>query len=249
MDKAEIEKALNLHAKWARGDSDGVRANFIGANLSGANLIGANLTYANLTRAKLIGAKLRGAALGGADLSGADLSGAILNSANLRGAVLIGADLIGAALGGADLSSANLIGADLTRADLIGADLSGAGGIVSNIEFLERHFKRTPYGFVAYKTFNEQYNSPSSWVIKEGSVITENVNFSRTQLCGCGINVAPLEWVRQHCRGKIWSVMIRWEWLAGVCCPYGSDGKIRCERCELIGIVNPDQDEEEYSVT
>ena len=31
--------------------------------------------------------------------------------------------------------------------------------------------------------------------------------------------------------------IIRWEWLAGVCVPYGSSGKIRCERVELIEIV------------
>lgn len=38
-------------------------------------------------------------------------------------------------------------------------------------------------------------------------------------------------------KGDIWKVLIRWEWLCGVCVPYNSDGKIRCERVELVEIV------------
>lgn len=35
----------------------------------------------------------------------------------------------------------------------------------------------------------------------------------------------------------VWKVLIRWEWLAGVCVPYNTDGKIRCERVKLVEIV------------
>ena len=102
------------------------------------------------------------------------------------------------------------------------------------------HFERTNEGFIAYKTFGGEYDPPKKWVIQSGSVITENVNFDRCRECGCGINVAPLDWVNHHYghKGDIWKVLIRFEWLAGVCVPYHTDGKIRCERVELVEIVN-----------
>ena len=137
-------------------------------------------------------------------------------------------------LSGADLSYANLSGADLRRANLSGADLSGADGSLSAIDFLKEHFEMTDEGFIAYKTFGDEYNPPEKWVIQSGSIITENVNFDRTNTCGCGINVAPLEWVKHNYDGNIWKVLIRFEWLAGVCVPYHSDGKIRCERVQLV---------------
>ena len=36
---------------------------------------------------------------------------------------------------------------------------------------------------------------------------------------------------------KITGGLICWEWLCGVCVPYGSDGKIRCEKVELLEVV------------
>ena len=172
--------------------------------------------------------------LSGADLSGANLSGADLSYANLSGANLSGADLRRADLSGANLSGADLSGANLSGADLSYANLSGANGLLSAIDFLKEHFEMTDEGFIAYKTFGDEYNPPEKWVIQSGSIITENVNFDRTNTCGCGINVAPLEWVKHNYDGNIWKVLIRFEWLAGVCVPYHSDGKIRCERVQLV---------------
>ncbi len=63
----ELKQILDIHAKWIRGESGGIRA-----NLSGANLRGAYLRMANLSGANLSGANLRGANLSGADLSGAN---------------------------------------------------------------------------------------------------------------------------------------------------------------------------------
>ena len=127
--------------------------------------------------------------------------------------------------------------ANLSGADLSWADLSGAEGLTSAVDFLKSHFEKTEAGYIAYKTFNSQYHAPSTWKIEKGSVIEENVNSDRCKDCGCGINVAPIGWVRQHYRGAVWKVLIRWEWLSGVCVPYMSDGKIRCERVELLEIV------------
>ena len=175
--------------------------------------------------------------LSGAKLSGADLSWADLSRAKLSGADLSGADLSWAKLSGADLSGADLSRADLSGTDLSWADLSGAKGLTSAADFLKTHFEQTEAGYIAYKTFNSQYRAPSAWSIEKGSIIEENVNFDRCEDCGCGINVAPIEWVERHYRGAVWKVLIRWEWLAGVCVPYRSDGKIRCERVELLEIV------------
>ncbi len=168
-------------------------------------------------------ANLRGANLSGADLSGANLSGA---------------DLSGADLSGANLSGANLRYADLSGANLSGADLSGAEGLLSTIDFMEAHFERTNEGYIAYKTFNGSYSSPERWNIEPGSILTENVNFDKCCACACGVNVAPLDWVKcNYGHQTIWKVLIRWEWLCGVCVPYRSDGKIRCEKVELIETV------------
>lgn len=162
----------------------------------------------------------------------ADLSGADLRNANLSNADLRYADLSGADLRYTDLRYANLSNADLSN-----ADLSGAENILSTINFVDAHFERTDNGYIAYKTFNSQYNAPESWELTPGAIIDENVNFNRCAECGCGINVAPLNWVKRDYKGVIWKVLIRWEWLCGVCAPYMSDGKIRCERVELLEVV------------
>ena len=148
-------------------------------------------------------------------------------------------------LSDADLSFANLIGADLIRANLIGANLSGATGLMQQWEFVKNNFESTADGIIAYKTFGDTYIFPEKWKIEKGSVIAENVNFTRTDDCCCGINVAPLEWVKKYHKGQIWKVLIRWEWLAGVCVPYNSEGKIRCECVELLCVVDENIEKEQ----
>ena len=225
MTKDKLNEILRAHKLWLNDEAGGVRANLRGANLRDADLRCADL---------------RGANLRDADLRGANLSGANLRDADLRGADLRGADLSGANLRCADLSCADLRDADLSGADLRGANLSGAKGLLSSVNYMEAHFERTPDGYIAYKIFGGEYTTPESWKIEKGSVITENVNFNSTNACGCGINVAPLEWVKEnygHKNRDIWKVLIRWEWLCGVCVPYNTDGKIRCERVELVEVV------------
>ena len=215
MTKEKLNEILAAHMKWLNNELGGGRA-----DLSGADLRGANLRCANLSGANLRGANLRCANLSGANLSGADLSCADLSRANLSGA--------------------DLRGANLSRADLRGANLSRAKELLSSVNYMEAHFERTPDGYIAYKIFGGEYAAPESWKIEKGSVITENVDFNRTNECGCGINVAPLEWVKKnygHKNRDIWKVLIRWEWLCGVCVPYNTDGKIRCERVELVGVM------------
>jgi Family of unknown function (DUF5758)/Pentapeptide repeats (8 copies) len=126
MTKEELKQILDIHAKWARGEAGGIRADLRsadlrGANLSGADLRSADLSGADLSYANLSYANLRGANLSGANLSYANLRGANLSYANLRGADLSYANLRGANLRGANLSYANLRSADLSGADLRGA--------------------------------------------------------------------------------------------------------------------------------
>ena len=180
--------------------------------------------------------------LSGADLSGADLSGANLRRADLSGANLRRADLSGADLSGANLSDANLSGADLSGANLSGANLSdanlsGSQGLLDAINFMEAHFERTDDGYIVYKSFNSSYDAPDRWKIEPGEVIEEVVNPDRTRECGCGINVAPLEWVRNDNYNQPYKLLIRWEWLPGVVVPYNTDGKIRCSKAQILEAV------------
>ena len=148
------------------------------------------------------------------------------------------ADLDRANLRCADLRGANLSGADLGRADLRCANLSGAQNLLSAISYIDAHFERTTDGYIAYKTFNGQYQAPDAWKIEAGAIIEETTNPDRGTTCGSGINVAPLDWVRKNYGNKpIWKLLIRWEWLPGVVVPFATDGKIQCEKAELIEIV------------
>ena len=160
-------------------------------------------------------------------LSGADLSGADLSDANLSDADL----------SGANLSDANLSGANLSDANLSGANLSGSQGLLDAINFMEAHFERTDDGYIVYKSFNSSYDAPDRWKIEPGEVIEEVVNPDRTRECGCGINVAPLEWVRNDNYNQPYKLLIRWEWLPGVVVPYNTDGKIRCSKAQILETV------------
>ena len=227
MKKDVLDKILNTHKKWLKREDGGIRANLIRADLSYVDLRDADLRDANLSRANLSCANLSRANLSCVDLRDADLRDANLSRANLSCVDLRDANL----------SCADLSGAYLSCASLKGTNLSGAKGVLSATDYMQYKFGRTNDGYIVYKTFGGSYTASGKWEIKPGSVLTENVNFNRTENCGCGINVAPLEWVRGHYNGDIWRCLIRWEWLPGVCVPYNTDGQIRCERVELLSIV------------
>ena len=140
-------------------------------------------------------------------------------------------------LSDADLRRANLSDADLSGADLSGANLSGSQGLLDAINYMESHFERTDEGYIVYKSFGENYSAPESWKIEPGEIIKETVNCDRTTECGCGINVAPLEWVRKFGCNQPYKLLIRWEWLPGVVVPYNTDGKIRCSKAQILEAV------------
>ena len=172
-----------------------------------------------------------------ANLRGADLRYANLRYANLSHANLSGANLSDANLCYADLSYADLSDANLSGADLRGADLSRAEGLIDATDYIGAHFERVKDGFIVYKTFGGAYSKPDSWTIEPGAIIEEVCNPNRTNACGCGINVAPIEWVKENYKGDVYKLLIRWEWLPGVVVPYNTDGKIRCSRAQILGKV------------
>ena len=242
MTTEKLQEILRKHALWLNDEPDGERADLSGVNLCRANLYradlrGVNLRGTDLRMTNLCMADLRGVDLYRADLRRADMYDAKLNDANLNSANMCFAKLNGANLSGAKLNNANLLGTHLLGANLSGANLSGVDGLLSAVDFMKANFECTENGYIAYKTFGAQYTPPEKWEIKPGSIIEENVNFDRCNDCGCGINVAPIQWVKDNYKEDVWKVLIRWEWLAGVCVPYNTDGKIRCERVELIEIV------------
>ena len=167
----------------------------------------------------------------------ANLSCANLRCANLRYANLRYANLSYANLSGANLSGANLSGADLSDANLSGANLSGASGLIDATDYIGAHFERVKDGYIVYKTFGGAYSKPDSWTIEPGAIIEEVCNPNRTNACGCGINVAPIEWVKENYKGDVYKLLIRFEWLPGVVVPYNTDGKIRCSRAQIMGKV------------
>jgi hypothetical protein len=81
------------------------------------------------------------------------------------------------------------------------------------------------------------YSPNKNWKIEPNAIIEEVANPTLTQQCGCGINVAPLEWVKKNYNGDIWECLIEWPWLVGVIIPHNTDGKIRASRVRLIKIV------------
>lgn len=179
-------------------------------------------------------ADLKEAYLREANLSGADLEEAYLEGADLRGAYLDGANLEGAYLKGANLKGADLEGVNLTWADLRGAYLSSVRGLLPQTDFIKANFEATTEGIIVYKSFCEHYPIPDYWKIEEGQIIEENCNFTRTNACGCGINVCTKKYAQKKLEKEVWKLLIKWEWLCGICVPYHTDGKIRCEKAMLL---------------
>ena len=226
----ELKQILEKHKVYTTTlGEEGERADLRGTDLSDADLRRANLSGADLRGADLKWADLTGANLEGADLRGADLSRADLREAYLRRAYLREANLSGVDLRGADLEGVNL-----TWADLREANLSGVRGVLSQTDFIKANFERTTEGIIVYKSFCEHYPIPNYWKIEEGQIIEENCNFTRTNACGCGINVCTKEYAQKKLGKEVWKLLIKWEWLCGICVPYHTDGKIRCEKAMLL---------------
>lgn len=123
--------------------------------------------------------------------------------------------------------------------------VSQCKGIPSPSDYLNEYFKRneSDTGYIVYKTFGSKYQPCKEWDISPGSIIYENCDPNRRNPCSYGINVAPIEWIRKYICAHaaetldIWRCEILDKWLADVCVPYNTKGKIRCNKLRLIEIV------------
>jgi len=167
----------------------------------------------------------------------ANLRDADLRDANLRGADLRGADLRGADLRYADLSGADLRYADLRDVDLRGVDLRGANGIDAR--------RTTPLLILAdqvgplraYKLVTDGYTGPTykGLCYRVGSVISD-IKAEEDPLveCGCGVNLATLDWVLREWRPPLRIMQVEFEREQLVCIPTCTDGKFRTTGCKVI---------------
>ena len=191
----------------------------------------------NLSGSDLSGSDLSGSDLSGSDLRDSDLRGSDLRGSNLRDSDLRGSDLSGSNLRDSDLRDSDLRGSNISGSDLRGSNLSGTKNLLSAIDYINDTFEKTEQGIIVYKSFHENYTPNKNWVIKEESILNEVCNFNRVDLCGCGINFGTKKYVEQNCENKVYKCLIKWEWLSGVCVPYSTDGKCRCERLQIISEV------------
>jgi uncharacterized protein YjbI with pentapeptide repeats len=232
----EIVKSGKLN-QWRKDNPEVILdfsgADFIDSILSGENLSGANCFGVDFSRANLSGADLTRTNLIRANLSWVDLSGAKLIKANLSWVDLFEANLTEANLSGATLNESRLSGANLTN-----TNLSNVEGLTNPTEWIEKNGEQHPEGFVFYKVFGLYYPSNPTWKIQAGREITEEVNYSRTDSCGSGVNIATLEWIRSNERYwsniDIWQVLVKFKDLSQVCVPYSTDGNIRAGRVTLL---------------
>ena len=164
---------------------------------------------------------------------------ALASLANLSNADLRYANLSNADLSNANLSNANLRYANLSNANLSGANLSGAQGLKRAADFLSQ-FKQDDLGLLVYKRIegvngDTQYSPNPNWTIKKGEFLEENPNPTKTQECGCGVNFGTLQYCKENYRNAdLWLCRILWIDLADVIVPFGTDGKARCARLQLV---------------
>jgi len=117
---------------------------------------------------------------------------------------------------------------------LRGADLSGSLGLKKEKSFLSQ-FKKTENGYIVFKTFGSTYELPGSWKIIPGSEISEVVNPLPTIDCGCGINVATINWVRKNYVDQtIYECLLKFEDLIDCVVPYNTEGKFRAEKVTIL---------------
>ena len=209
-------------------------ADLISANLRSADLSSANLRSADLSSANLSFVNLSSANLSFVNLSFVNLSSADLRSANLRSANLRSADL-----SSANLRSANLSYADLSSANLSCADLSSAKNLINKYKEFIKSFKFNKKGLIVYKGIGKtQYPLNKSWEIKEGAYLQENVNFNKTDNCGCGVNFGTIDFIKsKYPNSVIWECLIEFEDMCEIVVPYNTDGKARCGRLKLVKII------------
>jgi len=230
------------------------RVSFYGSTFSGVNLTGSFLET-NFGSAKFLscgftgtlnGAKFRNASgessgFNDCSMIGVDMSGARFVNCEFSHTDLTNADLGSASLTTCKFTSANLTDTYLANADLFGADLSQAIGLSSAYDLLRGMFEFDDKGLICYKQIGMYNAPPKTWEIRAGAILREHVCTDRTIECGCGVNAATLDWVKNNYDDSghegIWKCRIPYDRLMGVVVPYSTNGKIRTDYLELIELA------------
>lgn len=243
---------LNLNGFKFRGvslmEANLSEASLKKVNLKGINLTGANLSKVNARKANFADANLRNARLDRgcftqanfcrADLSGVSAAYAELDAAKFFGATLchtslVNATLTDASIRVADLSEADISEAKLGSVDLYRSRLQNIKGLVNPIDFMANNFEKNADGYVVYTTSDED--------LTPGTTLERTCNMD-PQCCEyvpvTGIHCWDQEnatFVSHYKDENLYKVLIRWEWLLGVCVPYSSfRSGIRCSKVEVL---------------
>ena len=198
---------MNKHKLWLNDENDGKRADLYNIDCSGLDFSNNDLRFIYFYRINLTKA----------NLSDCDLSGAILEKANLTDAIL-------------------------KNVHFTHYSLKNVKGLITTEDYMKNNFEFDieKDGYIVYKTFGSRFVPPRKWIIKENSVIEENCDIDRRDACSYGINCGTLDWVRNYNKKynlPIWKMLIKKEWLNGVAIPYSTSGKFRCNKAQLLNIV------------
>ncbi len=130
-------------------------------------------------------------------------------------------------------------------------NFSGSTGLLDPISYIYENFEENDFGIIVYKVFGLHHDPNPAWIIKEDSIIIENVNPDRTCNYTCGINVGSKKWlsssndyINMNGQKDIWKCFIRNEWFPGIVVPYESYGQIRTARLQLYKKLSQEEIEE-----
>lgn len=212
------------------------------AEIVNSKFIESKINQTDFCSAKIYGTIFRYSDIKFSYFSKAEIEDTIFSCSEIEHTNFGGVGFYNTEFSSCSMSSINFVNTDLNAVTFFedtwgaGINLSGAQSFPSTSDFIEKHFEATKEGIIVYKTFGTNYPIPKYWTIEPNSVITEVVNFNKNELCGCGINVAPYQWVLDGAKSSdyIYKLLIKWEWLAGVCVPFNSTGQIRCEKAMIL---------------
>lgn len=249
----ELKERVAAHEKWLKGEApDDCRLILKGTEIKEGWLLGLNLNRAILENVYLNESEIRNCSFEGAIIKNCSFVKSSIWSTSFKRSKISKTNFTDADIDTNSFDCAEIKECDFTnsiwnRCSFTESSFSGSKGLISSIDYLEKTFKKTEQGYITYKKFGQFYDTPNYWDIREGSVLNEVINSNRFEDCGAGINVSTLNWLDEHLlfaatlygfsakdKTDIWEVLIPFEWLSGVCVPYNTDGKIRCERVKLI---------------
>ena len=249
----ELKERIVAHEKWLKGLApDDCRLFLKSVDIDGKLLLNSNLNKAILkdvcfNKSKIRKSSFKDSYIENCSFIDSDIWATSFKRSKISKTNFTDANLEMNSFDEAEIRECDFTNSIWSRCSFTGSSFSGSKGLISSIDYLEKTFKKTEQGYIAYKKFGQFYNIPNYWDIREGSILDEVINSNRFEDCGAGINVSTLNWLDEHLifaatlygfsakdKTGIWEVLIPFKWLSGVCVPYNTDGKIRCERVKLI---------------